>query len=290
MSEPHFGPSIQHQLETIRADIMLLRTDTEAQLARILRGQVAILAAANMPAWLTTAPLPPALPVAAPKDTTTIPPAPLPLAPVITVDYGGQIYVVLNNLVTQGQISMATEAQIQQAVDSMVATIGALQTDVNNLTTADTALDAAVTNLETFVKNNPGAAIPDSLLTEVTTAQSNLQGLHTSISGATADLGTQTASLTSADQATVVSITVSPVNPTVSLASAQTEQFTAMAMMSDGTTKDVSSTAMWSSNGNAPAAATISVTGLATPVTVGTATISAMVGTVTGSTVLTVTA
>lgn len=294
--EPHFDPlGYIRRLEQIQADLMSLRTDTDAQLARILRNQTAILAAVNKPAWLTTAPSPPALAGAAPKDATSTPTAPLPLAPVITIDYGGQIYVAINNifadlnsLVTQGQTAMATEAQIQQAVDSMVATIGTLQTDVNNLTTADTALDTAVTNLENFIKNNPGTAIPDSLLTEVTTAQSNLQGLHNSISGATADLGTQTASLASADQATAVSVAVSPANPTVSLASAQTQQFTASAMMSDGTSKDVTSSATWASD--TPATASVNAAGLATLVAAGTATISAMVGSVTGSTVLTVTA
>jgi hypothetical protein len=83
---------------------------------------------------------------------------------------------------------------------------------------------------------------------------------------------------------TLVSITVTPQNPTVQ--PAKTQQFTATGTLGDGTTKDVSSQATWtSSNTNI---ATISNTGLASTVAVGNTTISAAMNDVTGSTTLTV--
>lgn len=83
---------------------------------------------------------------------------------------------------------------------------------------------------------------------------------------------------------TITGITVSPANPSVNAGA--TQQFTAMATFSDGTTQDVSSSATWASSNTA--AATISNTGLATAAAAGTTTISATSGGVTGSTTLTV--
>ena len=90
--------------------------------------------------------------------------------------------------------------------------------------------------------------------------------------------------------ATLVSIAVTPSTP--SLAPGQTQQFTATGSYSDGTSKNLTSTANWLSSN--PAVATINTAGLATAVAAGSTTISAAVttsaGTVTGTTTLTVTA
>ena len=85
---------------------------------------------------------------------------------------------------------------------------------------------------------------------------------------------------------TLVSIQVTPANPSVTLgATPATQQFTATGTFSDNTTRDLTASASWSSS--ATTVATVSA-GLATGVAAGTATISASSAGVSGSTVLTV--
>ena len=84
---------------------------------------------------------------------------------------------------------------------------------------------------------------------------------------------------------TLVSIAVTPSSP--SITAGTTQQFSATGTYSDGSTKNLTSTANWLSA--TPAVATINVAGLATAVAVGTTTITATSGTITGTTVLTVT-
>ena len=83
----------------------------------------------------------------------------------------------------------------------------------------------------------------------------------------------------------VVSIAVTPANP--SIAVGNTQQFTATGTYGDGSTQNLTSMAAWSSS--TPSVATIVPGGLATSVTTGTSSISATIGGVVGSTVLTVT-
>jgi hypothetical protein len=86
--------------------------------------------------------------------------------------------------------------------------------------------------------------------------------------------------------AVLVSIAVTPANPSIALG--RTQQFTATGTFSDSHTQDLTSSATWASD--TPSTATISNTGLARSVGEGIATISARSGGITGSTVLTVTA
>jgi phage tail sheath protein FI len=87
--------------------------------------------------------------------------------------------------------------------------------------------------------------------------------------------------------AVVQAITVTPVNAPW-LQTGQTQQYTATGLFSDGTTQDLSNSATWSAS---PAAvATVGATGLGTAVGVGTATIMATSGGVSGSAPLKVTA
>ena len=83
----------------------------------------------------------------------------------------------------------------------------------------------------------------------------------------------------------LVAISVSPSGPSIQLT--KTQQFTAIGSFGDGTSKDVSSSATWSSS--APNVATINNTGLATAVATGTTTITATESGVSGSTTLVVT-
>jgi uncharacterized protein YjdB len=82
----------------------------------------------------------------------------------------------------------------------------------------------------------------------------------------------------------LTSIAVTPASPSV--AKGLTQQFTAIATYADLSTQDVTASVTWTSS--TPAAATIAAGGLATGVAVGTTTITAISGTVTGSQTLTV--
>jgi 6-phosphogluconolactonase (cycloisomerase 2 family) len=84
---------------------------------------------------------------------------------------------------------------------------------------------------------------------------------------------------------TLSSISVGP--PDATLAAGLTSQYVATGIYSDGTKKDLSSQVTWSSS--TPAAAKISSSGLATAVSAGTTTITATLGTFSGTTNLKVT-
>ena len=84
--------------------------------------------------------------------------------------------------------------------------------------------------------------------------------------------------------ATLTAIAVTPANP--SMAIGTTLQFTATGTFSDSSHQDITSSVLWSSS--TPAAATINNQGIATSSSVGTSTITATLGSVSGSTLLTV--
>jgi len=87
---------------------------------------------------------------------------------------------------------------------------------------------------------------------------------------------------------TLSSITVTPANPSIILATGttQTQQFTATGIYSDGSTKDLTASVIWSSS--ATSIATITSGGNATVLAYGTTNISATFVGITGSTALTV--
>jgi len=86
------------------------------------------------------------------------------------------------------------------------------------------------------------------------------------------------------NESVLASLAVTPATPTVPIGTPQ--QFTATGTYGDGSTQNLTSSATWSSsNSNV---ATINAAGVATMVSVGTTTIQAASGTITGSTVLTV--
>jgi Bacterial Ig-like domain (group 2) len=83
---------------------------------------------------------------------------------------------------------------------------------------------------------------------------------------------------------TLVSITVGPSDPSIPVG--ETQQFTATGTFSDNSTQNLTNTAAWSSS--AAGVATISATGLAKGVGVGSSTINATVSGISGSTTLSV--
>ena len=84
--------------------------------------------------------------------------------------------------------------------------------------------------------------------------------------------------------ATLVSLSVSPANSTMPIGA--TKQFTATGIFSDSTAQDITASVLWSSS--AASFVTIDNKGLATSLAAGTSTISAALGSVSGSTALTV--
>jgi len=116
-------------------------------------------------------------------------------------------------------------------------------------------------------------------------------GLATAVTAGTSSLSATMTSITSSATLTVtspvlVSIAVTPGN--ASIAAGNTQQFAATGTYSDGSAQNLTSTAAWSSS--APGVATITPGGLVTGVKTGQSSLSATLGSVTGSAALAVTA
>ena len=115
------------------------------------------------------------------------------------------------------------------------------------------------------------------------------QGLASTLGTGTTTIGIAlgsvngTATLT-VNPAALVTITLSPQTPTIALGT--TQQFTASGTYTDGSVQDLTATVQWTSS--SAMVAVMNATGLATSAGTGTATITAMLGTVTASTTLTV--
>src|SRR5215831_12118251 len=113
----------------------------------------------------------------------------------------------------------------------------------------------------------------------------------TAISATSGSVSGSTALTIAAAAVTLQSITVTPANPTLHLAAAppaSTLQFTATGNYSDGSTQNLTTQVIWSSSKTS--VATIASGGLATSVSVGSTTVTATLGSTSGSTMLTVTA
>lgn len=139
-----------------------------------------------------------------------------------------------------------------------------------------------VTNAATWTSSNPAvAAVSNSagskgLVTTLAVGQAII----------TATIGNVSASAPiTVTPATLVAIQVTPTNPTV--AKGFTKQLTATGIFSDNSTQNLTTQVTWSSS--APAVATINNTGLAATLNVGTSLLTAISGTISGSTTLSVT-
>ncbi len=119
------------------------------------------------------------------------------------------------------------------------------------------------------------------MVTAVGTGTSSIRAVSGAVSGS--------ATLT-VTAATLVSIAVTPANP--SIGTTGTEQFTATGTYTDNSTQNLTTTVTWSSSstGVATISNTAGINGLASAVANGSSTIQAMLGSVQGSTLLTVSA
>ncbi len=119
----------------------------------------------------------------------------------------------------------------------------------------------------------------------------NTTGLATGLALGTStitgtSLGVSSSSSLTVTSAALVSVAVTPANP--SLTTLASQQMTATGTYGDGSTRDLTASAAWSSS--AVSIATISNTGLVTTVAAGTSTIAATVGSINGTASLTVSA
>ncbi len=149
-------------------------------------------------------------------------------------------------------------------------------------TATETFSDGSTQNLSSSVawsSTTPAVAAisPTGVATAVGAGSSTIEAVSGSVSGST---------LLTVTGPTLSSIAVTPANP--SIAKGLTNQFTATGTYSDSSTQNITSSVTWFSL--TPGVATISSTGLAKGVGAGTSTIQATMGSVTGSTVLTVAA
>jgi trimeric autotransporter adhesin len=135
-----------------------------------------------------------------------------------------------------------------------------------------------LTNLVSWTTDTPTVAVVAS------------NGQVTTLSGGNATITATSGSVTGSTYFTVVSqalssIVVTPANPT--MVTGTTQQFTATGTFSDGTQQNVTTIVTWSSS--APTVASIASTGLSTAVSAGPATVTATLGSASGSASLTVT-
>ncbi len=176
-------------------------------------------------------------------------------------------------------ISAATLTSISVTPANPSITTGATQ----QFTATGTFSDASTQNITgsvtwTSLKTAVATISGSGLASGVSAGSSTIQAASGSVTGTT--------TLTvNAIAPTLVSIVVTPANP--SIPNGATQQFTATGTYSDASTKNITSTVTWSSLSTG--VATISSTGLAAAVGTGSSTIQAALGAVNGSTVLTVT-
>ncbi|MDB6084717.1 MAG: LigC protein, partial [Gammaproteobacteria bacterium] len=141
----------------------------------------------------------------------------------------------------------------------------------------DVTASATWTSTATGVASVSNAATTKGLASAVGAGSATITATASGISGST------TLTVTAA---TLLSITVTPANP--SIAKGLTQSFAATGTYSDNSTQNLTSVVSWTSSNSS--IAPISTAGTATAAAVGSATITASMGGVSGSTTLTVTA
>jgi uncharacterized protein YjdB len=142
-----------------------------------------------------------------------------------------------------------------------------------------------VTSLVTWSSSAASIAIIGNSVGSYGLATTSGQGTAT-ISATSNAISASTTLTVTAPGPTLVSIAITPTNPSIAVGA--TQQFTATGTYSDGSTQNLTSSVMWTSS--AAGVATVSIAGLATSIGEGASTITAASGSVSGATTLTVTA
>jgi hypothetical protein len=200
------------------------------------------------------------------------------LATAVTI---GSTTIQATSASISGSTTMSVTAATLASIAVTPANLSIAKGKTQQLTATGTFSDGTTQNLTSTAtwSSSAGTVATIStagLATAVGTGSTTIRATSGSISGST--------SLT-VTAATLVSVAVTPANPSV--AKGKTQQFTATGTFSDGTTQNLTSTATWSSS--TLTVATINAAGLATAAGSGSTTIQATSGSVSGSTTLTVT-
>jgi hypothetical protein len=187
---------------------------------------------------------------------------------------------------TLGGISGSTVLTVTAAALQSIAVTPANPSVAKGLTQQFTATG-------TFSDNSTQNLTSQVTWTSGTTSVATITaaGLATAVATGTSTIGAALNGITGSTVMTVTpavlqSIAVTPANPSVT--KGLTQQFTATGTFSDNSTQNLTSSVTWASA--TTSVATITAAGLATAVGAGTSTISATLGGITGSTVMTVTA
>lgn len=201
------------------------------------------------------------------------------------------------NLTSPATASSILASQIQAAgINTAIGVVSSLKVDAVTVTSPSSSLSAGQ-SVQLNANGNFTDGSTSNLINSVTWTSSNTAILTVSPSGVAKGIssGNATISATSAGlvssvtitvtPATLVSVKVTPVSSTLS--KGLTQQMTALGSYSDGSTAVIPSGVSWSSSSNA---ATVSSLGVVQGISSGAATISASVGSVTGSTSITITA
>ena len=188
---------------------------------------------------------------------------------------------IYNSALTAGQIQQIyTEVLSSLAVTPINPSISV--GSPQQFTAMGTYSDGSQQNLTNFV--NWTSSVPS-------VATINSTGQATGVSPGTTTIQAASGSINGSTTLTVISgpalssITVTPVNPSITVGNQQ--QFTATGNYSDGSHQNLTNSVTWTSS--TPSVATINSGGLATGVSVGNTTIQAALGSINGSTTLTVT-
>jgi DNA-binding beta-propeller fold protein YncE/urocanate hydratase len=192
-----------------------------------------------------------------------------------------------------GGVSGSTSMSVSAAALVSLGVTPANTSIANGLKSQFTAIGTYTDNSTQVLTTQVAWSTSDSTLAVVSNA-SGYDGLATALAPGsvtvTATLGGVSASTTlTVTPATLVSIGVTPANP--SIANGLTSQFVATGVYTDNSTQDLTTSAAWMSSNTAVASISNAAVshGLATGVSPGSVTITAATGSVSGSTSLTVT-
>ena len=204
-----------------------------------------------------------------------------------TVDASGVVKTLAAGMVTitatsGGQSDTATLTIVPAKLTSIVVT------PANTHLSASTSVQFSATGVFDDGSTQPlSNAVWSSSAAGVAVVNGN--GLVTAVASGTATISASVGSVNGSTNvtvtaATLVSLMISPSNPTASVST--TTQFAATGQFSDGSSQDLTSQVIWSSS--AGSIATINSNGLASSLSPGTTTINAKYGSVSASTQLTV--
>lgn len=185
-----------------------------------------------------------------------------------------------------GTANLTVTSAVLESITVAPATVSVVAGATTQLTASGHYSDGSQLDLTTAVTWSS-----DATARATVSNAAGSQGLVTGVTAGTANVSATQGTVTSAAvvtvtpaAATLVSIAVTPANPSAALG--RTQQFVATGTYSDSSSADLSATVTWASA--TTSVATINATGLATSVSQGTSVVSATLGAVSGSTTLTV--